>query len=326
MIGVVDEIQFINHSDHNLIDTQPSDRALPDIVRTTVNGLFILIYDINDKPTIHTDLLDTVNLYFKRSYSKELHTSISSKIRPYGLNHFVASSSWEIDQFQRITRYYKGFTLLKELLHYLLRRGFPNTSKFGVWPDLECPPKVLFMVRLWPLGHIHNDLSIEAIQEINNNRVDCIRMLKSKLGEDNFFGGLQRDEYSEDYAPDLILDSSTTKRSNYFDIISKHSICISTTGLHGSIGWKLAEYVGLSKAILSEPLVYEVPGDFSADKNYIEFSDPEDCAEKAKYLLENKDVVDSMMIENYKYYHKYQRPDSLILNSLIQLLEEVINK
>lgn len=323
-VGVIDEIHFINHNicDNRLLEEQ--NLAIPTLtsgVRITINKLYILIYDIHDSGSIHTDILDDVTLYFKRSYQKKVHSRISSKIRPLGLNHYIAPNNWEIDQYQRIAMYYKGLSLGRELLHYLLQLSFPQTNNFGNWPDYETELKILFMARLWSPEQINDDLPFEKVDEINKNRIECIRIMKSNFGSKYFFGGLQEDSYSLKHAPDIILPKSITARRNYFNLVCKHSICISTTGLLGSIGWKFSEYVGLSRAILSEPLIYEVPGDFGINKNYIEFNSTDECVEKANFLLNNKDAVQSMMIENYRYYHMYQRPDSIILNSLIQLLE-----
>jgi hypothetical protein len=43
-------------------------------------------------------------------------------------------------------------------------------------------------------------------------------------------------------------------------------------GLYESNGWKLGEYVAGSKAIVSEHLHYDAPGNFSPEQNYLEFN------------------------------------------------------
>lgn len=42
-------------------------------------------------------------------------------------------------------------------------------------------------------------------------------------------------------------------------MVKESDICITTTGLHRSIGWKFAEYIAASKAIVTEKLNYS-PG------------------------------------------------------------------
>jgi hypothetical protein len=95
-----------------------------------------------------------------------------------------------------------------------------------------------------------------------------------------------------------------------------HAICVATTGLHGSIGWKLAEYVAFSKAIITEKLVYTVPGDFGPGRNYIEFASPEDCAAAAMRLVEDRGLRERLMLNNVAYYRAYLRPDALVGNAM----------
>jgi hypothetical protein len=95
-----------------------------------------------------------------------------------------------------------------------------------------------------------------------------------------------------------------------------HPICVATTGLHGSIGWKLAEYVAFSKAIVTEKLHYSVTGDFGPNRNYLEFASPEDCAAAAVRLVEDRDLREALMLNNAAYYRAYVRPDALVANAL----------
>lgn len=97
---------------------------------------------------------------------------------------------------------------------------------------------------------------------------------------------------------------------------------MATTGLHGSIGWKLAEYVAFSKAIVSEQLIYDVPGPFAAGRNYIEFTSPEECLNGALRLIEDMALRKQVMQSNADYYRDYLRPDALVRNALKTALEQ----
>ena len=96
---------------------------------------------------------------------------------------------------------------------------------------------------------------------------------------------------------------------------------MATTGLNGSNGWKLGEYVALSKAVISEPLVFQVTGDFAKEKNYLEFTDPEKLVTAATRLFDDKTLRLALMINNYRYYQAYLRPDALILNTLATVFQ-----
>ena len=86
-----------------------------------------------------------------------------------------------------------------------------------------------------------------------------------------FNGGVPDTDFSRQYAPDLILGYKDTNKSEYINKVKNTSICIATTGLHDSIGWRLGEYVSASRAIISQPLKYDLPGNFCVNKNYLEF-------------------------------------------------------
>ena len=98
---------------------------------------------------------------------------------------------------------------------------------------------------------------------------------------------------------------------------------MATTGLHGSIGAKFAEYIAQAKAIVSEPLNYQVPGNLSSEVNYLEFTSIDGCVESAVRLIDDRDLRVSMMMDNCRYYHAYLRPDALILNTLAIAMSKV---
>ena len=73
----------------------------------------------------------------------------------------------------------------------------------------------------------------------------------------------------------------------------------------------------MSKAIVSERLHYDVPGDLKEGVNYLGFDSIDECVNKAKILLENKDLRNSMMSENYNYYQVYLQPEVIIWNTIM---------
>ena len=63
---------------------------------------------------------------------------------------------------------------------------------------------------------------------------------------------------------------------------------MASTGLHGSTGWKLAEYVAAGRAIVTEPLRYTLPGGFEEGKNYKTYTSPAECEEQLRQLLADR--------------------------------------
>ena len=93
-------------------------------------------------------------------------------------------------------------------------------------------------------------------------------------------------------------------------------ICIASTGLHGSIGWKTAEYVAASKAIVSEPLNYKVTGNFIPGENYLEFSGIDECLSALDALSSSPEKLYEMKKKNHEYYKRYLAPVELVKRSL----------
>jgi hypothetical protein len=90
--------------------------------------------------------------------------------------------------------------------------------------------------------------------------------------------------------------------------------------LHGSIGWKFGEYVAASRAIISEPLRYLLPGNFQKNTNYLEFNNPDSLIEQITILLSDQKKTLSIMEANFNYYNNYVKAENLILNTLFQVV------
>ena len=77
------------------------------------------------------------------------------------------------------------------------------------------------------------------------------------------------------------------------------------------------------KAIVTEPLFYEVPYGFCEDKNYLTYTDIHSCISNCEGLLGDTDAVHAMEFENKAYYESHVRPDMLVLDSLKIALPEI---
>ena len=115
------------------------------------------------------------------------------------------------------------------------------------------------------------------------------------------------------------MPNKKTSKLNYVKTIKEHDICISTLGLHKSNGWKLGEYIAASRAIISEPLFY-TPQNFIKGENYLEASSTDALISNIYKLIDNSDYKYEMMLNNFKFYNQYLRPDILILNSLLKVI------
>lgn len=290
----------------------------------------VAIFDMQDSGNIGLPgSLDKCDFYFKRSYNKALYDSFSEekreKIRPFGFNYQVAcKNKWLLIQrifMEVLARPFNpfvrknGFHLhnIKELidLNFNKRKKIMPDHK-ELRPQLsERKYSVLFMCRLWDPEELSEKNRADA-KKVNDSRIAIIRDLRARLGS-QFLGGIQRTHYAEKHVPELtIKDKQFTSRDNYLNLVRQSEIVISSTGLLGSTGWKFGEYVALGKAIISEPLRSEVPGDFNVGSHYQEFHTPRQCVSIVEKLLDDEPLRRNMENNVSEYFWKYLEPENLM--------------
>jgi len=301
-------------------------------LRVVVNKRVNVHYDVHDSREIDEEYLDKSDFYFKRSYSSSYLNGLGknrNKVRPLGLNYLVYPDS--SDRFA-LPRVFMPDPEKKEKLREVLRatglarrlRFSRTVSALQALPDHDAPSRILFMTGVWD-PHDEPERAQHKIDEriwINETRARCIALLRREFG-DRFYGGLIHSEFARRNYPDALLpDNSQTESRPYFDLLKRHPICLATTGLHGSIGWKFAEYVAFARAIVSEKLNFEVPGRLAPGVNYLEFQSPEDCVTQASRLFSDRQLRNSLMDANARYYQSHLRPDMLVLNTILAALSE----
>jgi hypothetical protein len=295
-----------------------------------LNDGLLLHYDCHDAVELNERRLEECDFYFKRSYSRPYVQALgrhARKVFPLGLCYRVLPNGVHLPALQRAFIAARGpaakLGALVEALDCGNRLKYhPRLRDLEALPAPDAAPRVLFLVTAYD-PHDRPGRSREKIEEvaaINETRARCIAVLREALGS-RFFGGFMHNPYTtRAFKPLLVEDHQVTRKGRYIRLLRSFPICVATTGLHGSIGWKFAEYVALSKAIVSEKLSYEVPGDLQAGRHYLEFTAPEQCAEQCVRLLEDRDERARLMFNNARYYRSYLRPDVLVLNSLLQAL------
>lgn len=292
-----------------------------------------LHFDTHDSMELAEGELERCDLYFKRSYSAALVENLPfgqrRKVRPLGFNYRVLPDL--LDPFS-IARSF-GLSGMSRSTLASFKRAFdasnsiefqPRAAQLQAPPEFSAPPQVLFLAAAYD-PYEGPDRSTEKIEDrilVNETRARCIRTLRKALGA-RFTGGFSASEFSIAHYGDLTLPPEATCQKHYLQTMKSFPICVATTGLHRSNGWKLAEYVAFSKAILTEKLAFEIPGQFKPECNYLEFSSPEDCVNCALRLIEDRSLRLALMRNNAAYYQLYLRPDRLIQNALAVALEQL---
>lgn len=300
-------------------------------VKVVLDEEITIYYDLTDGHEINMEELDKVDIYFKRSYLESyissLEVSQSKKIFVLGMNYFVFPNSIDMSNIVRSLSFNSTKAKVGSFLKALnLPSIITNSPKLKNMEALASSQerenrKILFLTRTWD-PYVAGVEDPEVI-EINETRANCIRALRKEFGND-FQGGFSNTDYTRKYYKDCIFENTKlTRKTAYLKYIKQFPICITTTGLHGSIGWKLGEYVAMSRAIVTEKLQYALPGNFANNKNYLEFNTVDECVEQTLSLYQNDMKRFQMMNENASYYYKYLKPDSLVLNSLLQAMSLV---
>jgi hypothetical protein len=273
----------------------------------------------------HDDLVRLsagVEVVFKRSFDPLVHEKAGQglNIRPLGLNYLVTSKNVPFlgagpeERAEYMVRRSK-------VANIFLKMSYGRTS----WVEqFEAPPKdpesplVVFLARTWdPLGEevTSTDFADER-RMINRSRADCIQACREAFGN-IFLGGFSRSQHAlREFSDYVVPPSVPTNRASFLRLVKRATVCVATTGLHDSIGWKMTEYVAASRPIVSEPLRYRVPGDFSPGKNYAEFRDPRSLVAALGELLDDKERRTAMATSNAEYYRQWVRPEAMVWNTI----------
>jgi len=289
------------------------------LLKVRVNNKYTVIYDTYDGMNwIDASVEENLNyfkknikadFYFKRSYSKELveYAPNNCEIHPLGL-------------FVNLNHDLKYKKTIKDIFRKYTKKRHISSHDLEFYPMVWKEDRILFLTRLWD----PDEVSLKHLKEerilLNTNRMNAVKACQKEFGK-SFIGGLQQNTFTMNTAKDLIMPASLTKKNTFIHTIKQSNVCISTSGLHDSIGAKFGEYVSASRAIISEPLTYEPPGDFKENKNYLSFNDENELLTKIHYLLQNKDIMVNMMHHNFTYYNNYLRSDKLVLNTLLKIYD-----
>ena len=276
-----------------------------------------LCYDMLDgylNPPAMLHWLSRCDVYFKRSYREDLNAVLlasSPKIRPLGFNYFL---SWPGNPLN------DGFwrRLAKRFLGHASRDQFTIRS-------YECSPnrmsrseemRVLYWARLWePQAGLSAEEAAQR-EAANSMRLEIVKCLKEAFGS-RFLGGLADTPLARDRADSsLLCPPELAEKGRYLATVKHCDICVATEGLHRSNGWKIAEYIAASRAIVSQELFYAVPGDFLPGQNYLPFRTPRECVECVERLLSNPVMIDRMQMANHRYYEAFLAPIPFVQRTL----------
>jgi len=301
-----------------------------------------LCYDMLDSAGIASmSGLQNCDAYFKRSYLQthldsadrpwaKQNPEYTQRVFPYGLN-FPCTSVHEnrrwhrVILFGRATRVWRRMTprqLARFALDELLHRPGNDAAYLTDSRSLEIPPdsgtlsQVLLQTRLFTAG---TRSDAEQVEAFNEYRITLTRLLKAHFGP-RFVGGIFPDEQSRKRCPD-VLTSHSTERADYLQLVRESRIVVFTRGLADSIGWRLPELLAASRAVVTEPLGYELPEPLVDGEQVAVFRSAEQCVERIESLLNDESACRGLRQAAHDYYQRNTKPESIIRNTLITALK-----
>ncbi|MBX2970368.1 MAG: hypothetical protein KF803_13450 [Cyclobacteriaceae bacterium] len=298
-------------------------RADEPLVRLEVNNK-VLVFDLSDNPALYSNTwLQRSDLYFKRMLTTTLQQT-DSRLQPYGLNYPVFHEHDRMVYRAWLTKNRKRWmhallrsnSFLSKALNINLSYANNLVHHFEDTPRTVEDPRIIFYARLWNPDSAKQEWKREERIIMNQMRVDLVLRLRKEFG-DLFIGGIQRDRLSAQLAPDALVKSDDEVfKGNYLKKLRRASIGIATPGLEGSVGFKLAEYVAMSKAVVTTPVNCIVPGNFAVNQHYLTYATAEQCVEQCVKLVNDRELREKLMVNNNIYYTSHLRPDLLLLKCL----------
>lgn len=183
-------------------------------------------------------------------------------------------------------------------------RRFPHLEEYERDSSLRGSGKVLFQPKAWDPRTGSDPADRERINEY---RADLIRALRADLGP-RFIGGFIPDNFAREHYGDL-LTTSQTGRSEYLTSIREVDIGIASIGLHRSTPFKIPEYLAAGRAVVSEPLHFEV--DPAPGQALNTFSSVDDCLTQVADLLRDGPTLDQRQDAALAYWRDHVRPDRI---------------
>lgn len=299
-----------------------------------------ICFDMRDGSRhLATDAITKADIYFKRSYDggilSRVEKNLRAKVFPYGLYFPCRSKNESItltlkrlylhhktNQLFSNSPYHSIKNTLGHPIKLFLDNRFTNSSAFKLYPiytSFEVGSKepaqhaVLFLTQVWDCNDV--PLAIAAKRrDLNEMRVETIRALRSKFKE-SFIGGLRRTPFAEKHYPDCISTWDTDK-ANFIKILKRCLIAVTTTGLHESVGAKLAEYIVASRCVVTEPLKQTLPTPLKEEENILTFNDPDTCVKACERILDSAGLANEMRKNNEAYYKNELKPSVLMYKHL----------
>jgi len=286
--------------------------------------------DLSDSIYITSQHLRDCDVFFKRSFTTEVAHAFSGQIPvlPFGLQ-FACTSAHErllfrINHVARRNLMRGRFrqapvrATLSVFSHplklWMTQRRIHNrfnqlpflNSHFEVPPEIPTQPKVFYRTRIYDRH--------EAAHAQNEMRVGVIRALRAHFG-DRFVGGLRHSHLAQTKYADCLYEHNTNW-AGHLATMRDCLIGVTTAGLHGSIDWKVAEYLAAARCVVSERFQSELPQPMVQGVQALFFETPEECIKACENILANPELAQDLRQNAFAYYQANVAPAAVMRRCL----------
>lgn len=190
--------------------------------------------------------------------------------------------------------------------NYLALLKRQTLQQYTIWNQSAKDNYIFFVSTLW------------ANQNNTNTARGCYILTCSQKPEINFEGGffINKQMWGSTPVPDLIPQKlfyyKFTSNKTYLKNTQKSLFVFNTPAVHNCHGWKLGEFLCMGKAIISTPLVNELPIPLEHGKHIYFVSSEQNIEDAVTFLLEDKNFRHQLEKNAKMYYEDYVSPVKVI--------------
>ena len=147
--------------------------------------------------------------------------------------------------------------------------------------------------------------------EANNARLKFVQCA-AKHCNVRFEGGLVSPANAVNGQDRSMYASTQYSMEEYLRNTKNSAVVFNTPAAWGCHGWKLGEYLAMGKAIISMPLVNEVPPGLVHGENIHLVEDSENLSEVINHILFDHDYRRHLEVNAFKYFQQCLHPEKII--------------
>jgi glycosyltransferase involved in cell wall biosynthesis len=262
-----------------------------------------VIIDFSDAPDIDIKFLEWCDVYGKINY-REYIVAGNNKITPAAPNYAVKIWNKPMAGLTGLFNYLKSFDRTIPF-HPFIAKYLMTAKRVSNFKDFEIPvqPGYIFFVSTW----------WETQHLTNRCRASFIRACRS-IPTIRFEGGLipENLKTSSPEYEDVFIRTNMPY-NQYLEKTKKSMVVFNTPAYHLCHGWKLAEFLGMGKAIISTPLINDLPAPLTHGENIYFVSEEIESVRRAIIEITEDSVLRNRLEKGaLAYYNKYIEPRSAI--------------